>query len=303
MNDYSSFFKGLPRHRYTNFSDELAGLNKSPYKWWRTYLQNSKDYWWICQQEGQTLDPELKKTWEKFGNVFSESQGEWYRRIGRSLIAEKIHPPQVQVIERDLSNWDPQAKKHLLLDIPLTLTTETILKHVKKALKHSAERQVERVSNADLGLVKYTRQRMDLARDALDVWCLWDIVQRSKSPLSDIGLPFKKMGMNEAGIALRLSRNLMPRDVDGREKLKNKANAMRVAYTRMLQRARLLMANAEIGKFPSVEPVATRKRWTEKQQLALDRAEMDGLWCPSDAQPLIWQERIKPRTSTRTNLP
>jgi hypothetical protein len=219
------------------------------------------------------------------------------------LIAEKIHPPQVQVIERDLSNWDPQAKKHLLLDIPLTLTTETILKHVKKALKHSAERQVERVSNADLGLVKYTRQRMDLARDALDVWCLWDIVQRSKSPLSDIGLPFNKMGMNEAGIALRLSRNLMPRDVDGREKLKNKANAMRVAYTRMLQRARLLMANAEIGKFPSVEPVATRKRWTEKQQLALDRAEMDGLWCPSDAQPLIWQERIKPRTSTRTNLP
>jgi len=140
---------------------------------------------------------------------------------------------------------------------------------------------------------------MDLARDALDVWCLWDIVQRSKLPLSAIGAPFNKMGMNEAGIALRLSRVLIPKDGDGDEKLKNKANSMRVAYTRILQRARLLMANAEIGKFPCVDPVDVRKRWTLKQQLGLDRAVMDELWCPKDAAVPDWQNRVTPKPRPR----
>jgi hypothetical protein len=53
---------------------------------------------------------------------------------------------------------------------------------------------------------------------------------------------------------------------------------MRVAVIRMTNRADALMANAEIGQFPSYDPVKPRKRWTIDQKKAMDKAVADGKW-------------------------
>ena len=55
---------------------------------------------------------------------------------------------------------------------------------------------------------------------------------------------------------------------------------MKVAVSRMLVRADALIANAEIGKFPSFDKVEPRKRWTEEQQQELDAAIARGEWQP-----------------------
>jgi hypothetical protein len=45
-------------------------------------------------------------------------------------------------------------------------------------------------------------------------------------------------------------------------------------------RADALIANAEIGKFPSFDKVEPRKRWTDEQQRQLDAAVARGEWQP-----------------------
>jgi hypothetical protein len=48
----------------------------------------------------------------------------------------------------------------------------------------------------------------------------------------------------------------------------------------MVHRANSLIANAEIGVFPSFAPVEKRVRWTEQQQIEFDAAIERGEWQP-----------------------
>jgi hypothetical protein len=72
----------------------------------------------------------------------------------------------------------------------------------------------------------------------------------------------------------------MPKPTDGEEMEHKKRNGMKVAVSRMLSRANALIANAEIGKFPSFELVVKRERWTEEQQRELDAAIERDEWQP-----------------------
>ena len=83
---------------------------------------------------------------------------------------------------------------------------------------------------------------------------------------------------------LNLVDNCMPKRTDGEDKERKKRNGMKVAVSRMVIRANALIANAEIGKFPSTEAVAPRKRWTTAQQAALDMAVADGKWRPRETE-------------------
>ena len=55
---------------------------------------------------------------------------------------------------------------------------------------------------------------------------------------------------------------------------------MKVAVTRMLRRADNLIANAEVGIFPSVTPPKEPIRLRQTQQLKLDESVKAGFWRP-----------------------
>ena len=79
---------------------------------------------------------------------------------------------------------------------------------------------------------------------------------------------------------------------------------MKVAVSRMLTRANALIANAEIGNFPSVEPVAHRKRWTAKQQKALDAAIEAGKWRSPAVNETSLRELLRwPKLPAKPKLP
>ena len=54
--------------------------------WWIAYLRLSEDYWWCCQQKGDSADLQLRYIFEQFGDLYSfASLDEWWRANGHRL--------------------------------------------------------------------------------------------------------------------------------------------------------------------------------------------------------------------------
>jgi hypothetical protein len=273
-------YKGLRRLRYSDLEEEIKDAWASPYRWWWSYLRLSKDYWWVCQQQGETLDDDLRKMWLDFGNVFATSFNAWWRKQGRNLFAEQVRLPHVRKIDNHLSNLSSNAENHLLVEIPLNLTERTISRQVLALIRADPARKVKPVSKAKRPLCKLRGIKMSVLVDAHNIWCLNYLIDLATLPNSKIGKPFDRMTSQQLGTAMRLVRSCMPKYTDGEDVERKKRNGMKVAVSRMLSRADALIANAEIGIFPSMTPAAPRRRWTAKQQLDLDKALAVGKWTP-----------------------
>ena len=273
-------YKGMKRLRYSDRAEEIKDAVHSPYKLWRDYLRLSKDYWWVCQKKGDTLDADLKGMYEDFGDVYALGFNDWWHQKGRALFAEQVKLPAVKQINEQFSNLSPNPQNHLVVEIPLSLTERTISRQLMKIIRAHKDRKIERVSHAKRPLAKLVGIRKRVLKTAHDIWCLNHLVQLAKNEGSNIGAPFNKMTTHQMGVGFRLVRNCMPRAGDGIEIGRKKRNGMKVAVSRMLNRADTLIANAEIGKFPSFEKVEPRERWTDAQQKALDTALANNQWMP-----------------------
>ena len=272
--------KGMRRLRYADIEEEVRDARQSPYRWWFEYLQLSKDYWWVCQQAGDTLDADLKSMWEDFGDVHNTNFINWWIKRGRVIFAEKVSLPKVRKIDGDKNNLSANQQNYLVVEIPLNLTERTISRQVLALLREESNRQIKRDSKADRPLAKLIGIRKSVIRDAREIWCLNQIVQNAKKPNATIGKPYDTMTTQQIGIGFRLVRSCLPKFTDGEEVERKKRNGMKVAVSRMVHRANSLIANAEIGVFPSFAPVEKRVRWTEQQQIEFDAAIERGEWQP-----------------------
>ncbi len=275
-------YKGMKRLRYSDRAEEIKDAVHSPYKLWRDYLRLSKDYWWVCKQKGDTLDAELKSMYEDFGDVYELGFNDWWWQKGGVLFAEQVKLPVVKQINDNLTNLSPNPQNHLLVEIPLNLTERTISRQLMKIIRAHKGRKIERVSHAKRPLAKLVGIRKRVLRRAHDIWCLNHLVKLAKQESSAIGAPFNKLTTHQMGVGFRLVPNCMPKKWDGAETGRKKRNGMKVAVSRMITRADALIANAEIGKFPSFDKVEPRKRWTEKQQKEFDLALANNEWMPPD---------------------
>ena len=273
--------KGMRRLRYADIGEEMRDARQSPYRWWFDYLQLSKDYWWVCQQNGNTLDADLKGMWQDFGDVHNTNFIDWWMKRGRNVFAEQVSLPKVRKVDGDKNNLSPNQQHYLVLEIPLNLTERTISRQVLALLRDEPNRQIKRVSEAKRPLAKLIGIRQSVIRDARDIWCVNEIVQNAKKPHSEIGKPFNTMTTQQIGIGFRLVRSCLPKFTDSEEVERKKRNGMKVAVSRMVHRANALIANAEIGVFPSFASIAKRERWTDEQQQALNAAIERGEWQPA----------------------
>ena len=278
--------KSSPHVTYKNEEDELRGALESVQRWWWEYLRLSKDYWWVCQQSGDTLDKELKAMWRDFGNVYRFSFEYWWRHKGREIFVEQIKLPHVKKLDAYFNNVSPTRDNYLIVEIPLNISERTIARQVLAEIRKHPNRiaatktERGRISNAKRPLAKLVGVRKDILKRAHAIWSLNHLVKLAKQDGSSIGAPFNKMTTHQMGVGFKLVKNCMPRAGDGIEGGRKKRNGMKVAVSRMLVRADALIANAEIGKFPSFDKVEPRKRWTEEQQQELDAAIARGEWQP-----------------------
>jgi hypothetical protein len=287
--------KSSPHITYKNEEDELRGALESVQRWWWEYLRLSKDYWWVCKQRGETLDEDLRAMWRDFGDVYRFSFEYWWKHKGRDIFVEQIKLPHVKKLDEYFSNVSPTRDNYLVIEIPLNLSERTIARQVLAEIRKHPNRIAAtknargRISNAKRPLAKLAGVRKDILKRAHEIWCVNHLVQLAKQEGSTIGAPFNKMTTHQMGVGFRLVRNCMPRAGDGIEIGRKKRNGMKVAVSRMLSRADALIANAEIGKFPSFEKVESRQRWTEQKQRELDAAVARGEWQP----PAINIEKLR----------
>lgn len=276
-----SQLKGSPRVTYRTEAEELQGALDSAQYWWWRYLRMSKDYWWVCQQNGNTLDKDLKAMWRDFGDVYRFSFDYWWRNKGRNFLLEQVKLPDVKRINEYLDNVSPNREKYLIVEIPLNLSERTITRKVLKLLREEKNRKIERQSSAKRQLAKLKGIRKDIFKKAYEVWAVSHLVKLAKKD-DAIGAPFNKLTTHQIGVGFELVRNCMPKRGEGVVVGRAKRNGMKVAVSRLVSKADALIANAEIGNFPSYDKVAPRKRWTEQQQKELDEALAKGEWMPPD---------------------
>jgi hypothetical protein len=278
--------KSSPRISYGSEEDELRGAMESAQYWWWQYLRLSKDYWWVCQQHGNTLDKNLKAMWRDFGDVYRFSFDYWWRHKGREIFVEQIKLPHVKKLNEYFSNVSPTRDHYLIVEIPLNLSERTIARQVLAEVRKHPNRiaatnnQRGRISNAKRPLAKLAGVRKDILKRAHEIWSLKELVRLAKQEDSTIGAPFNKLTTHQIGVGFELVKNCMPKTGESVLIGRKKRNGMKVAVSRMLARANVLIANAEIGKFPCFDKVEPRKRWTEEQQKQLDDAVARGEWQP-----------------------
>jgi hypothetical protein len=291
--------KSSPHISYKNEEDELRGALESVQRWWWEYLRLSKDYWWVCKQQGKTLDKELNAMWRDFGDVYRFDFEYWWRHKGRDIFVEQIKLPHVKKLDEYFSNVSPTRENYLIVEIPLNLSERTIARQVLAQIRQHPNRVTEtknqrgRVSNAKRPLAKLVGVRKDILKRAHEIWCVNHLVKLAKQEGSTIGAPFNKMTTHQMGVGFRLVRNCMPKAGDGIIFGKKKRNGMKVAVSRMLARADALIANAEIGRFPSLTKVGLRQRWTEQQQKELDAAVARGEWQPPSVDEANFREMFE----------
>lgn len=284
------FLKGLPRRqqRHKKPDTSLQEAQNSVYRWWWEYLRLSKDYWLVCQTSERgsvkTDDQQLRRVYRGFGDIYSCTFDEWWLERGYRLFTEQEKFPKVVEVKRRPSERKSQvpAEDKIWVEVPLKLSRRTIQKQLGKLLDEYESSRLERrllLSTADFKInpvqfgtntLKKIHEVHALHRELIDKpkWLRQHqpdkVDGETRADLFRIGKLLRLSPSNE-------SLRGLPNEVRAR------LNRMRVAVSRLLKRSELLIANVEVGTFPSYKPVEqTTPRFTARQ--LAQHQELEAKW-------------------------
>jgi len=258
-----------------------TGLDTAHF-WWIAYLRASPNYWWICQEEGRCLDPRLVQVWRDFGDLYRyETLTQWWVERGAALFA----PAQAS-----LPHVDP-----VVLPAGLALLPPADLRRVAQHLLYvSVEPDVavqhprDSLGDALLSLAHYRRRQAQSLRypllrmDAKSCRKLIPSYQAhaleayvQAAPATD---PAHRWGGYEMGQRLALGQALEPGKITTLAQAKKRQNSFRALFCQAKQGAQAIMANVEIGRFPSRAAVEVVPRWTQSQLKRLAASGWHSRW-------------------------
>jgi hypothetical protein len=286
------FYKGISGFTARSHYELLELAAQSPYRWWFEALRCSKDYWWVCKQKGKTLDPDLKRVWQAFGDVLSTDFAEWWIHVGYALFQEQMSPPKIERVHEESVRDQLRNRERMLLSIPLNISEVSLKKQFLEIIREIEDRKI-RKGDAQFQLLKVKGIRMKVLESAVRVWHMRSMLDYEKAHLSTDQQPLK-MDLYDVGAELGISPQHKRRAGEPEKARILKERVMRVAVIRMTNRAEALIANAEIGQFPSYDQIKPRKRWTLEQKKAMDKALSDGKWMPPGISEIDWN-RLRQR--------
>ena len=246
--------KGFPRFRYKNEEDELRDARISVRRWWFEFLRLSKTYWLLSRTYGRTFDPTLLRVWDAFGDIYSVSFDEWWRRRGCHVFEEQIDPPRVKMIKPDLSDLREPSKDRALLEVPLILRKETVMKQIRKMLAtvdFARPRNVLETSNSSFP-INPVAYRLHVLEKTHQVWSAHRelILKPKRAAGLNPSAEQERCDLFQLGKMLNLSpaNALLSDDYD---ELKRRQNRMRATVSRYLRRANQLISCVTYGRFPA----------------------------------------------------
>lgn len=226
--------------RASNPTNELSAARSSPAYWWYMTLRESDEYLHCCKNDGQG---KLEGLYFDFGDVRLEF-AKWWMTRGRKIFAEQKPLKRVQKIGRKELDSLSVHKDQLIIQIPLTVRKQTVMRQIGKILKEAYEgRDVDiwKQSTATRQIVK-SRVRMTTVEILLTV-------MRCRNE-------FPALSNYAIGVKANIELDIFARDTTGEIlDLDIEKRRMTIAVSRYLGQARNLIANAERGIFPSLAPI------------------------------------------------
>jgi len=266
------YFKALRMMVHSDTRTLLQSAINSPYRWWYESLRCSQDYWWVCQQNGKTYDSDLRRVWENFGNVFAFNFPRWWVVHGVNIFKEKVAPPAIRIVESSMENMKINSD-FITLRVPTNISRKSLLKQFREIVDSLGEIRVRR-GDSSFPLDKVKRVRIDIYETALRVFHYRNLMNYQK--LSGLNADINDLSLYEIGSLFNVSPSHKRKAGESIDSRILKERVMRVAVIRMTNRAEQLIANAEVGSFPSYTPRSANKRWTKVQIRERDDALMSG---------------------------
>jgi hypothetical protein len=221
--------------------EEIKQARASQAYWWFQCLRASDEYKICCVNDGEG---ELSETYKKFGNVFNYPNFDlWWMKHGRFQFIQKKKSEVKKIDEQDLRKLDLNINK-LVLDVPLTLRKQTVMRQIGKILKKAYENREVDIQKASTATIKFEKSKMQMTtvERLLQIHKL-----RKKYP----NLSLNQIGI-KAGIELDIFARITNSD-DMDDSVYEEVRRMTIAVSRYLKQARHLIDNAAHGIFPSIK--------------------------------------------------
>jgi hypothetical protein len=234
--------KLIPRgfRRHLSAEEELRDARDSLAYWWFRCLQAHDEYQYCCKHRGRGS---MASMYADFGDVFELSFTQWWLRHGRTIFTETKPFKRVRTVQSraDLRDLDVWNEDRLILEIPLTVTKQTVIRQIGEAIKKAYEGRaidIMQHTTAPRKILK-NKIRMSTIEQLLHIKSL-----RDRWPAATL---------YELGVKANIELNLMTRTKGETPDDAMKRRRMTIAVRRLLTNAERLIANAGIGKFPSFQ--------------------------------------------------
>lgn len=220
----------------------------SIYQWWWEFLRLSPVLWY-AQQAGVTpVVPKVAEVCEQAGDIREDRFNRWWRTRGSVLFEEARRPLQLRrVDEQALGEHEfyPPGKS-MLLEVPLTVTSRTLVKQFKKLLAQThGDQRVDVLEHSNATWRLHTKRYNLVALENQ----FWVLVYR---------LLYPDIAAWRIGDRLQISPGLNVRGIAPTSSLIRKSSPharMQSTVGRFLYKAQRTVANAELGSFPNNKPV------------------------------------------------
>lgn len=231
------FFKGMPTTwgRDIDREAEARAAQDSFYYWWWAFLAESTEY--RRAVSGRKEEPYASMAAD-FGRLGTSFETWWFER-GREIFAEPVAIPRVRKLEHgELANYEGVNPK-LVIELPLTIRRQTILRQVNKLLdQHHAgsELRVHAYSRAKRRLYAHQRIRKATLEVLMKVWQ----ARKAKPDGEWWGI----------GEELKLAPYHTVTEADDTATVTNKHRIMTLTVQRMHRKAKSIIEFAAKGDFP-----------------------------------------------------
>ena len=254
----------------------------SAYFWWIAFLRASPDYWWICQEKGDCLDPRLVQVWRDFGDLYRyETFADWWQERG-DLLFSPAQPSLPHIAQTSLPSGfalltKGEVKRMAHHFLYLSVNTEIALHHDGEVLG-SALAQLIRSRKQHHHQERYPLLPMDPKSRRKIVSSYQAIALDAYVSASTPDDPAHRWGGFEMGQRLGFAPPIAAGKVLTLAQSKKRQNTVRSLFCQAKTAAQDLIANVEVGKFPSRKPVTRMERWTSAQARRFNASRWQARW-------------------------
>jgi hypothetical protein len=234
--------KLLPRgfRRRLTTEEELRDARNSLAYWWFRCLQAHDEYQYCCKHRGRGS---MASMYADFGDVFELDFTKWWSRHGRTIFAETKPFKRVRTVQSraDLRDLDVWNEDKLILEIPLTVTKQTVMRQIEQAVKKAYDGRV-------IDVMQFATARRKVLKNKIRTSTIEQLLY-----IKSLRDTWPAVTLYELGVKADIELNLMSRTKGEVPDEATRRRRMTIAVRRLLTNAERLVANAGMGKFPSFQ--------------------------------------------------